>query len=721
MPPTSRKPSDKNKLMRMIRTRLTMAFVTLLTLAACHDDEEPRPATGQTTTYKVAVVMPAAEQVRWHRTAEWALQNLRQAQDALPQRVDLDLEWHDEDAADWESQVERAATDEAYAALIGPKSSVKARRAAQLCRASQRTLVLPVATSTEFQRIYAGSGNVWNLAESDITQCELLLTQAKLAERREVSLLAPDNDYGKSFADWFAFQAAELGLEVKLTCTYADTAELRRRARELGEGRLHYRQAVLFVPGNEEHALAFDDEVATMREEKPMIFTYPLVLCADVMHSSTIIPRLRYSGYEGLAPSASPESGFNSAYEARFGEAPLSGEAHLYDAIVLLSCALTRMEANAPSTLNEAMLDVVDGRTPWRGSWLRDDMRTAYALLRQGETPDLEGVTSDWTFDERTHASVLNTTYAHWVLADGRAEVVEYLSTDGSARTISTVQAWEWQSENLMQFSTTQVDPDYPPLQDRWAVVVGASDDWVNYRHQADALAMYQLLRRHGYDDDHIILVMEDNLAHDPNNLHPGEVRVEPGGENLYHDVQVDYHLSDITFSQFNDLLMGRPLAQGGSVLGSGEHDNVLMFWCGHGSHNSLAWGSFGSVTGADMRALIGGMQEAGKFRKMCFALDACYSGTIGEACLGVPGLVVMTAANPNEPSKADMKDTDMGIWLSNGFTRAFQDAIDTNHQITLRDLYYTCARRTVGSHAMMYNVESNGNVFRNTMGEYLR
>lgn len=97
-------------------------------------------------------------------------------------------------------------------------------------------------------------------------------------------------------------------------------------------------------------------------------------------------------------------------------------------------------------------------------------------------------------------------------------------------------------------------DFSYAQLNDRYAVVVGASDTWVNYRHQADALAFYQLLKSNGYDDDHIILIMEDNIAFSPLNIRTGEVRVTPDGDNLYHDVAVDYHLSDI------------------SVVGSREH-----------------------------------------------------------------------------------------------------------------------------------------------------
>lgn len=72
------------------------------------------------------------------------------------------------------------------------------------------------------------------------------------------------------------------------------------------------------------------------------------------------------------------------------------------------------------------------------------------------------------------------------------------------------------------------------------------------------------------------------------------------------------------------------------------------------------------------------------------------------------------------KPLKLTIKDPEMGIWLSNGFTRAFQETIDDNPDISIRDLYYKLARQTVGSHATVYNIESYGSVFKNSMLEYL-
>ena len=55
-----------------------------------------------------------------------------------------------------------------------------------------------------------------------------------------------------------------------------------------------------------------------------------------------------------------------------------------------------------------------------------------------------------------------------------------------------------------------------------------------------------------------------------------------------------------------------------------------------------------------------------------------------------------------------------------NGGVSAFCTAIDHDHNISIRNLYYEVARQTVGSHATLYNVENYGNMFTNTFNEFL-
>ena len=184
--------------------------------------------------------------------------------------------------------------------------------------------------------------------------------------------------------------------------------------------------------------------------------------------------------------------------------------------------------------------------------------------------------------------------------------------------------------------------------------------------------------------------------------------------------MKVDYHLSDISVSDIGDIMIGKASDKLKEVISPTANDNLIMFWCGHGASNTLMWGSSNYVYGRDLSKLISGLHEENRYRKLMFVLDACYSGTIGEACEGIPGVLVFTAAHSNESSKADVFDNYLHVWLSNGFTRTFRDEVRADPNISLRDLYYKTVRGTRGSHPRIYNAHNYGNMYRETLREFL-
>ena len=46
-----------------------------------------------------------------------------------------------------------------------------------------------------------------------------------------------------------------------------------------------------------------------------------------------------------------------------------------------------------------------------------------------------------------------------------------------------------------------------------WALLIAGSNEYMNYRHQADVCHAYQILHAHGISDDHIIVMMYDDIA----------------------------------------------------------------------------------------------------------------------------------------------------------------------------------------------------------------
>ena len=78
----------------------------------------------------------------------------------------------------------------------------------------------------------------------------------------------------------------------------------------------------------------------------------------------------------------------------------------------------------------------------------------------------------------------------------------------------------------------------------------------------------------------------------------------------------------------------------------------------------------------------------------------------------------MLTAANDSETSKADIYDNELGVYLSNGFTRSFQSKIIEDPNVVLRDLFFHVVRQTSGSHASLYNYTNYGNIYNECLGE---
>ena len=74
-----------------------------------------------------------------------------------------------------------------------------------------------------------------------------------------------------------------------------------------------------------------------------------------------------------------------------------------------------------------------------------------------------------------------------------------------------------------------------------WVLLVAGSNGWFNYRHQADVCHAYQIVAAHGVPDDHIIVMMYDDIAYNIENPTPGKIINHPNGTDVYHGVPKDY------------------------------------------------------------------------------------------------------------------------------------------------------------------------------------
>lgn len=685
---------------------------------ACSNDDTPKTVDNRLwQEHTIAVVLPMDNglDVHWKRTLEWVATNMERAFSNQDEGIRLNYEWYDENTSDIKKLAKELAEREDIEAVIGGLYSVNTEIMAPLFIKKDKPF-FTLATTAELVRAYSG-GSLWAMTETDITQCEVLLSKAVYYGAKSVALLANGEDvYGKTFIDWFAFQAKELGLEIKGTFTYTTTT-LSENSRQAAASEADY---VLCIPSE-------------IEDIRPMLEAFnqhalqhgkaPRTLFSDTAYGSDVINKTGNicEGLEGVTFGADPESGFDVSYKVYFDEAPTLAEAQVYDAAMLLGYGLWYQHLNMDVDLNEAIRQVVDGKERHLGSWMEEDMRLVVDALAQGRLLDVKGASGNLDFDSKVYTNVLNTTYYNFKIYNGQYIILDYNSSDGSKRTDATLAGWNWKKEHMQEFNEQAVNFDYPDLNDKWALLVAGSSGWKNYRHQADVLAMYQLLKARGYKDERIVLVMEDDIAFHSSNPQQGIIQVSVGGENLCQQVEVDYRLSDLNPEDIKAILLGQENEKLHQVIRATNKDNVLVFWSGHGLNKELCWDNHDTGLTYDLaKEIFEEMNEEKAYRKSLWLVETCYSGSVMQACEGFPGILAITAANANETSKADIFSSDLGVWMSNRFTYTLRDEITNDASISLRELYYKLFINTVGSHVMLYNEDCYGNIFTNTIEEFL-
>jgi ABC-type branched-subunit amino acid transport system substrate-binding protein len=692
-------------------------LLPLLLAFACNREELPDVQdTVAWHEQKIAVVLPMGYglEAHWKRTLQWASENILAAQGKQAEGVSLVFEWYDEEVEDLDVLVRSLATREDIAAIIGGLYSADAQKMASQC-ARTRKPFFTLATTEQLIRGYSANGFLWAMTETDITQCEVLLAKALYYGAERVALLAKRDDlYGQTFIDWFGFQANELGLTVCGIHAY-ESETLTDRYREAAAAQPDYIICAMSETDDLQELLLAHHAYALETGRAPRL------LFSDTGYGEDVLTQLgsRAEGMEGVCFGADPEAGFDISYEVFFSEKVSVGEAQLYDAAMLIAYAAFRRMRYPDEDLNLNLRRIVDGREPAPGGWQEKDMERVFNALSNEVYPDIRGASGTLDFDARVYTNVLNTTYYNYKVYNGEYIILDYNTSDGGKRTDATLAGWNRKAALMQDFD--EVTVAYPPLREKWALLVAASSGWLNYRHQADVLAMYQLLKQQGYDDGHIVLIAEDDIAFNAKNTSPGTVQVQIGGANVYRSVEIDYKLSELQLEDITAILNGERSERLPHVIASASNDNVLLFWSGHGLPGEWRWKEEPQgVTAEFARTAFTRMSSAQRYRKLLCLIETCYSGSVAQACEGIPGLLFITAANASETSKADIFSDELGVWMSNRFTSTLLEQLNASPQISLRDLYYRLFINTVGSHVMVYNARDFGNIYKNTLEEFL-
>lgn len=695
-----------------------LTCLLLLAFCGCADDiEAPTSPQSKQEVHTVAVIMPMSHGLdkHWKRTLSFLNRNMDIAFKGQEKAIKLRYELYDENKEDMSRLADSLAKRKDIEAVVGCLYSDHAAEMITKLADAEKTF-LTVSTSADLTRGNTQHGYLWSMVETDITQCEVLLSKALDYGAKRVSLLTLENNsYSQTFVDWFSFQAGELGLEVTGIHLYNEqnVTEVSQRACD------EETDYIICVPATVEEVQWICEAFQKYDATHPFS---PKKLFGDTAYGSDVINKYaKYvEGIEGVTFGADPESGFEVSYKTFFRDELSLGESQIYDACMMLYYGFwyQLIHANQSLSLKESLRAVVDGRDNNHYGWMGEDMRFVIESFANGRHPNITGASGSLDFDQDVYTSVLESTYANFMVYNGRYVTLGYNKSNGGRRSDRTLAGWNWKKNQIQDFSD-ETDIRYPALQDKWALLVASSKDWKNYRHQADILSVYQMIRERGYPDDHIILIMEDDLAQNPKNPFKGEVKTDLAESNLYQNFDIDYKMSDLTPTDIMNILSGKKNSRTPIVIESTDKDNILIFWSGHGTQAELCWGDeFMGVRKDMIGNTLRQMAKEKKYRKMLFLIEACYSGSIVKDIL-IPGALFITAANDKETSKADNFSNQLGVWMINRFTYGLREQLETDMSVPLRDLYYRLFINTIGSHVMVYNTANFGNIHMNNISEF--
>lgn len=228
--------------------------------------------------------------------------------------------------------------------------------------------------------------------------------------------------------------------------------------------------------------------------------------------------------------------------------------------------------------------------------------------------------------------------------------MVSSLSTEGP----NTTRKLESLIEKFFSKSDPKASNTAHKHSNNWVVLIDTSRFWFNYRHVANTLSIYHIVKNLGIPDSQILLMLADDVACNPRNRFPGEVFNNKNRQkNLYgENVEVDYRGYEVTVENFFRVLTGRhhEAVPTSKRLMSDEHSNVLLFMTGHGGDEFFKFQDQEEINSADIADVIHQMSERRRFREMLMIVDTCQAGSLFDK-LYTPNVIAVGSSKRGENS----------------------------------------------------------------------
>ncbi|XP_003386666.1 PREDICTED: GPI-anchor transamidase-like [Amphimedon queenslandica] len=237
-----------------------------------------------------------------------------------------------------------------------------------------------------------------------------------------------------------------------------------------------------------------------------------------------------------------------------------------------------------------------------------------------------------------------------------------------------------------------------------WAVLVGSSRYWFNYRHESNVLSIYHSVKRLGIPDSNIILMLADDMACDPRNPRPATIFNDVNQQiNVYgDDIEVDYRGYEVTVENFVRVLTGRldkAVSQSKRLL-TNERSNVLVYMTGHGGDGFLKFQDHEEISNAELADIFQQMWQKRRYNELLFIIDTCHAESMSSLFYS-PNIIGVGSSLVTEESFSHHLDDTIGVHIIDRWTYfalAFLEKLKPGSKATLNSMFDYLARQKVES-----------------------
>jgi glycosylphosphatidylinositol transamidase (GPIT) subunit GPI8 len=171
-------------------------------------------------------------------------------------------------------------------------------------------------------------------------------------------------------------------------------------------------------------------------------------------------------------------------------------------------------------------------------------------------------------------------------------------------------------------------------------------------------------------------------------------------GVDVFKGCVIDYETDSMTLNNLWAAMKGDSssvVGGSGRVLNSNSNSNLLISYDDHGGKGVVGYPG-GGIYSTDLMNTLTWMKQNGRFNKMLFLMEACFSGSMFEGMSSTLGIYAITSANSDEygwmtycpPDDDFINGTDMNTCLGDEMNTGYLEYIDSNpsNSITLGDFF---------------------------------